>query len=184
MKTCIHLPSEEACLLSYYRTLDDAAGFVGALNALQAVRCDEFRSKLDYLQEDARGNAALMHAFLSQEGECEDEFARRRERVFADALQRGNPIAQYAEACRCDDGAGRVQDKRQAFAWYERSAAQQFAPAMTCLAICLFYGVVCETDRPRAVRLLTEAEALGDALATDYLNIPEVRAFVQSGEGA
>lgn len=90
----------------------------------------------------------------------------------------GNPAMQYALANAYYSGTGISASTQMAVYWYEKSAAQGFAPAQYNLACCLSSGTGTLKDTSRAAQLYSEAARQGDLDAMNNL-----ASFYMKGEG-
>src|SRR5262249_9115531 len=96
----------------------------------------------------------------------------------------GDAHAQFLLALRCEDGTDGPADPAAAAHWYERAAAQGFAPAQNNLGLLLFRGRGVERSREGAQQWFERAAAQDFVAAHTNLGVMRLCAEPRDVTGA
>src|SRR5262245_9599325 len=97
--------------------------------------------------------ASVLVALLLAVAACESTGPRDGDEspaALTGSAEAGDAHAQFLLALRCEDGTDGPADPAAAAHWYERAAAQGFAPAQNNLGLLLFRGRGTERSREQA----------------------------------
>ena len=83
--------------------------------------------------------------------------------------EKGNAKSQYKVGEMYEKGRGTARDSKQAFAWYSRSAKQNYIKAQYKLGYLYFKGIGVKQDRTKSYALLQKPAEKGNVRAQYYL---------------
>lgn len=87
------------------------------------------------------------------------------------AAEAHDAVAEYNLGLIYEYGKGVAVDNQKAKAWYEKSAIQEYPPAMTQLASLYLQGVLGQGDEQQALHWYKKATKSGDPMAAYYMGL-------------
>lgn len=146
--------------------------------------CDyeDYQKALEYYEECGRNEnaiAILNMAQMYEKGQGTKKNMERAQSLYQEAynilmerVSDNDYVAQFSLGTLYEKGCpliGILEDKKEAFHWYEKAAEQEYSLAMTNLGVCYLYGWGVEKNLQLAFHWFSKAAEKGDLPAIFYL---------------